>query len=83
MASASAVRVTVDCGAGNHADGGGGASTFFTGSGGNASTNLAGTFPSNSAGTGVSNGSTNPEFWTAVFFAADPSNTVFALCRPD
>jgi hypothetical protein len=81
--SANAAEVTAVCGAGTHIGGGGAVSTATTGSGGNASGNIEGDFPSTTAGTPVANGSTNPPAWSAIFFEADPTNTAFALCVPN
>jgi hypothetical protein len=80
--SANQTSITVDCGAGNHAVGGGGRTTSTTGSGGNQSSNFQGSFPSGLLGLPVGSG-TNPRFWTATFFQIDPSNAAYALCVPN
>jgi hypothetical protein len=79
--SANAVTVTADCGVGNHAIGGGVKTVKATGNSNNAA-NVQGSYPSNQTGTAQASG-TNPRAWSATFFAADPSNTAYAICVPN
>jgi hypothetical protein len=73
----------VDCGAGNHATGGGASQrgTFVVGD------HLIANFPSDATGTPVADGSANPRYWTARFEPHEGGTndgwTVFALCTPD
>ena len=83
VVAANQTLIVADCGNGNHAVGGGGRTTLVTGSGGNQSSNFQSSYPSNAIGLAVTNGATNPRFWTATFFNNDPSNAVYALCVPN
>jgi len=79
VTTATATTVTAACGAGTHAIAGGAKSTKTTGNSNNAP-NVQGSFPSTAAGVATANGGSNPAAWTATFFAADASNTAFAMC---
>jgi len=65
-------QVTADCGATNHAIGGGGNS---------ATKSLDASYPSDVAGVQVTSGS-NPRYWTAKF-SGTASQTAFAICVPN
>jgi hypothetical protein len=64
--------VIADCGTGFHATGGGGEGTKA----------LQQSYPSDGLGTPALSGSTNPQYWTAVFQSVG-INTAFALCVPN
>jgi hypothetical protein len=72
-----AATKTADCGAGNHATGGGGRTTDLN-------DDLQSSFPSDAGGNPVTG--TNPRYWTAVWrTAAGGGNThvAYALCVPN
>jgi len=64
--------LTIDCGASSHAVNGGA---------------RVGTedlsYPSDSGGTFVANGTTNPRYWTTTFTNSSSGNRAFAVCVPD
>lgn len=64
-----------DCGAGNHAVGGGGRTD-------DDEDHLVSSFPSTAAGAPVLVG-TNPRYWTAVWESTDGDHRAFALCVPN
>ena len=64
--------LTIDCGASNHAVGGG-ASV--------GSEDLS--YPSDSAGAFVADGTVNPRYWTTTFTNSSSGNRAFAVCSPN
>jgi hypothetical protein len=64
--------LTVDCGSGNHAIGGGARVGV-----------LSIDFPSDSSGTMVANGTTNPRYWTTNFGSSSSNNRAYAICSPN
>ncbi len=73
-ASGSHASLTVDCGAGQHATGGGGWA-------GQVSVPMWGSYPSTADGSTTYG--TNPRYWTVRFGSADAANEAWALCVPD
>ena len=71
---ANQVLIVVDCGAGNHAVGGGALSAKQTS--GAATRRTRSVIP-------VSAGTTNPRFWSATFDNNTPSNIAYAMCEPN
>ncbi len=76
--------LTVDCGTGNHATGGGAVQrgTFVVGD------HLISSYPSTGpGGTPVTSGTVNPQFWTSRYEPHDGGTTdgwnVFVLCTPN
>ena len=64
--------LTVDCGASSHAVNGG------------ASVGVVDlSYPSNSGGTMVANGTTNPRYWTTIFNNNNAVNRAYAVCVPN
>ena len=62
--------LTVDCGSGSHAVGGGARL---------GSQSLS--YPSDSSGTFVANGTVNPRYWTTTFTNSASGNRAFAVCQ--
>jgi hypothetical protein len=64
--------LTIDCGSGNHGVSGGarvGAQEL--------------SYPSDSSGTFVANGTTNARYWTTTFSNSSTNNRAFAVCSPN